>query len=235
MALKRLLEKPYDGPSCPLRSSFTTVEIGISRAVVTTQDVEYDSPVSMTIYHALDGKHWHETGKTNLHNLNPGKISVPISAMSKEMSQALMGECNEDEYMHVKTVVQTAVSKELEFLSFAKSCAFQQSSAILNVNVDHSGSIVSTSLSPSMGMGSFDDFIKPTSLEINYVFKHPEVGPMPDTATYINRLDKEREAKERGSTQDNRSFFAKYWMYIVPVVLFVLLSGSANADAPAGR
>uniref|UniRef100_A0A0K8SWX9 ER membrane protein complex subunit 10 n=1 Tax=Lygus hesperus TaxID=30085 RepID=A0A0K8SWX9_LYGHE len=204
-------------------------------AVVTTQDMEYDSPVSLTIYHALDGQHWYEAGKTNLHNLNPGKISVPVSAMNKEISQALLGKCKEDEFMHIKTVIQTAVSKELEFLSFAKSCAFLQSPALLNVNVDHAGSIVSTSLSPSVNMGSIDEIIKPSTLDVNYVFKHPEIGPMPDTATYINRLDKEREAKERGSTQDNRSFFAKYWMYIVPVVLFVLLSGSANADASSGR
>lgn len=32
----------------------------------------------------------------------------------------------------------------------------------------------------------------------------------PDTATYIQKLEREREAKERGANMDNRSFFAKY-------------------------
>ena len=32
----------------------------------------------------------------------------------------------------------------------------------------------------------------------------------PDTASYIQKLEREREAKERGVAQDNRSLFAKY-------------------------
>lgn len=32
----------------------------------------------------------------------------------------------------------------------------------------------------------------------------------PDTASYIQKLEKEREAKEKGEVKDNRSFLAKY-------------------------
>ena len=32
-------------------------------------------------------------------------------------------------------------------------------------------------------------------------------------------------AKERGETKDNRSFLATYWMYIIPVVLVLAMSG----------
>nr|CAD7574457.1 unnamed protein product [Timema californicum] len=56
----------------------------------------------------------------------------------------------------------------------------------------------------------------------------------PDTATYVQKLEREREARERGDTKDNRSFLAKYWMYIVPVLIFVLLSGAANPEGAAG-
>lgn len=40
--------------------------------------------------------------------------------------------------------------------------------------------------------------------------RHMELGPVPDTATYIQRLEKEKEAKERGENKDNRSFLGKY-------------------------
>lgn len=40
--------------------------------------------------------------------------------------------------------------------------------------------------------------------------KYPDGGPIPDTATYILKLEKEREARERGDVKDNRSFLAKY-------------------------
>lgn len=32
----------------------------------------------------------------------------------------------------------------------------------------------------------------------------------PDTASYIQKLEREREAREKGEFKDNRSFFAKY-------------------------
>lgn len=32
----------------------------------------------------------------------------------------------------------------------------------------------------------------------------------PDTATFIHKMEREREAKEKGANQDNRSFLAKY-------------------------
>lgn len=40
--------------------------------------------------------------------------------------------------------------------------------------------------------------------------KYPDAGPIPDTATFVQKIEREREAKERGETKDNRSFFAKY-------------------------
>ena len=33
-----------------------------------------------------------------------------------------------------------------------------------------------------------------------------------------------------GKGKDNRSFFAKYWMYIVPVVLVLMLSSQAEPE-----
>lgn len=32
----------------------------------------------------------------------------------------------------------------------------------------------------------------------------------PDVAMYVQKLEQEKVAKERGETKDNRSFFAKY-------------------------
>lgn len=52
------------------------------------------------------------------------------------------------------------------------------------------------------------------------------LGPTPDTATYIKRLEEERQNKLKEGKEDNRSFFAKYWIYIVPaVVILMMFSG----------
>lgn len=44
----------------------------------------------------------------------------------------------------------------------------------------------------------------------------------------MQKLEKEREARDRGETKDNRSFLAKYWMYIVPAVILLLVSSVTN-------
>lgn len=52
--------------------------------------------------------------------------------------------------------------------------------------------------------------------------RYPDGGPVPDTATYIQKLEREREARERGETKDNRSFLAKYVSAFLPIYLFYL-------------
>ncbi|GMT04116.1 hypothetical protein PENTCL1PPCAC_26290, partial [Pristionchus entomophagus] len=50
----------------------------------------------------------------------------------------------------------------------------------------------------------------------------------PDTQSYLDKMDKEKKQRQHGAESDNRSFLAKYWMYIVPVVIFVLVSNAVN-------
>ena len=61
-----------------------------------------------------------------------------------------------------------------------------------------------------------------------------EAGPQPDTTAFIQKIEQEKLAKQRGETKDNRSFFSKYWMYIIPVVLVMAMS-SANPEGGGGR
>ncbi|KIH67499.1 chloride transporter, ClC family [Ancylostoma duodenale] len=57
------------------------------------------------------------------------------------------------------------------------------------------------------------------------------VLPTPDTQLFVQMMEKERRARQHGAEADDRSFLAKYWMYIVPVVIFVVIS---NAMTPEG-
>ena len=79
-----------------------------------------------------------------------------------------------------------------------------------------------------------------------------ESGPSPDTASFVQKIEEEKLAKERGETKDNRSFFAKYvwaifnlpllyvflyiryWMYIIPFVLVLAMSGGGQ-EGGGGR
>ena len=54
-----------------------------------------------------------------------------------------------------------------------------------------------------------------------------ESGPAPDTAAFIQRMEENKRKEEKGEVKDNRSFLAKYWMSIVPGVLFMAPNGAA--------
>lgn len=57
------------------------------------------------------------------------------------------------------------------------------------------------------------------------------LGTGPDTATYIKRLEEERQSKLKEGKEDNRSFFAKYWIYIVPAVVILMMMGGPEQGA----
>lgn len=54
----------------------------------------------------------------------------------------------------------------------------------------------------------------------------------PDTEAYLEKIRKEMEQKEKAAQGGNESFFSKYWMYIVPFVVIILLSNMVNPEAP---
>lgn len=56
----------------------------------------------------------------------------------------------------------------------------------------------------------------------NVVVRYPDGGPIPDTAMYIQKLEREREARERGETKDNRSFLAKYVSIFLLKEIYIL-------------
>ncbi|XP_065284214.2 ER membrane protein complex subunit 10 [Dermacentor albipictus] len=69
-----------------------------------------------------------------------------------------------------------------------------------------------------------------TTLSVSIV----NIAPGPDTQTYIRRLEQEKAERARGENADNRSFFAKYWMYIMPLLIFLLISGASNPEGQGG-
>ncbi|GAU94065.1 hypothetical protein RvY_05906 [Ramazzottius varieornatus] len=59
-------------------------------------------------------------------------------------------------------------------------------------------------------------------------------APTPDVEGYRKKLQREQAEKKAAESSDNRSFLSKYWMYIVPVVLFMLFSGGMQGGPQGG-
>ncbi|EDO36370.1 predicted protein, partial [Nematostella vectensis] len=114
---------------------------------------------------------------------------------------------------------------------YVKACSLYESNLteLITLSVDHLGYVYGVGLRPLVA-GCSDKAYKPgfdgvtpffnTTVQILYQSN----GPLPDTQTYVQRMEKEKRDQAGGKGKDNRSFLAKYWMYIVPIVIFMLMS-----------
>ena len=109
---------------------------------------------------------------------------------------------------------------------------------VLVIFLDHAGAVLGISYKPNQDFGSScgaltNEMDKITTFSTEVHLKDVEHAPTPDTNNFIQKMERERESKERGEVKDNRSFLSKYWVYIVPCVILLLISGITNPDSGA--
>nr|CAD7462229.1 unnamed protein product [Timema tahoe] len=201
-------------------------------------ETDHGGLLTISLRHALGQEPFLDRGRITIQSINSQSVALQQSALSNADRDKLKALSEEDGLYRLEAVVRTHDSKETLFLTFIKACALVESlmSDVVTLSLSQDNNIIAVSLStqPISGCGSLVDQHQLKTFNTTVVFRHMETGPVPDTATYVQKLEREREARERGDTKDNRSFLAKYWMYIVPVLIFVLLSGAANPEGAAG-
>ena len=84
-------------------------------------------------------------------------------------------------------------------------------SDIITIHVDLFGNIYAISLSAARNLcdGSLTS-VSTDKFNSTVMISYMEQGPIPDVGMFIQRVEQEKIAKERGETKDNRSFLAKY-------------------------
>ena len=74
----------------------------------------------------------------------------------------------------------------------------------------------------------------PNHLELFVCIQNIRQAMGPDTETYLDKVKKEMEQKEKSAQGGNESFLSKYWIYIVPVVIIMFLMNLANPEGAGG-
>ncbi|XP_064635253.1 ER membrane protein complex subunit 10-like [Lineus longissimus] len=128
----------------------------------------------------------------------------------------------------------------LDYVStFIRACSMYESllSDEITLNVDPNGNVIGVSITtnPAVCVGRDMDLENLKEFNTTVDIRQTIVAPVPDTQSYIEKIENEKAQKAKGEQGDNRSFFAKYWMYIVPVVIFLMIASNADQGGGGGR
>nr|CAG4642217.1 EOG090X0JXR [Eurycercus lamellatus] len=198
-------------------------------------ELDFDASSVIFLSHSLGSLQPFESrGQINVRSLKTGSVSVQqdTNASFKDLKSA--AEANE--FYHLEALVKYN-GIERTFLSSTKACLLLESqlSDIITIHVDLMGNIYGVSIAASTNQCGGEVLEFEPSFNTTVLISYMEHGPIPDVAMYVQKIEQEKVAKERGETKDNRSFIAKYWMYILPLVLVFMMSGASNPEQQPSR
>ncbi|XP_071657116.1 ER membrane protein complex subunit 10 [Patagioenas fasciata] len=120
--------------------------------------------------------------------------------------------------------------------SFVRACALLESrlSDQLSLHLDVAGNVVALGL---VALGTCRGAeVGDADLELfnsSVALRQPLPAATPETAAFIRHLEQEQAQRGR-NPPEQRSFFARYWMYIIPIGLFLMMSGAPDAGGGQG-
>jgi len=177
-------------------------------------------------------------------SINTGDLTVQQNELSQSERLQLSELAKGGAFYRLKAVAVGSDGIKSSFLTSSRAChlVHSQLNDLLTVSFDHNSAVLGIN-HRSVNLEALPDRCESISMsdlsrldEFSTVvsLRSIEPAPVPDTTGFIQKIEKEKEARERGETKDNRSFLSKYWMYIVPAVILLLISGVTNPDQGAG-
>ncbi len=229
-----------------MRTAFIVVAIAaywqlLAFSQVSGQDFSDDSEqLSLRVEHSLDeGLSFEPRGTLSVHSLRSGSTSFAAAQGLDDVVERLRDLCSR----RALYLLRAWESSGLPHQTVMDPCAALDASLreTFTIHLDWRNNVVGVSVAAlASPKAATNGTVKATSellagFKTKVLLQTMESGPQPDTASFVQKMEADKLAKQRGEVKDNRSFLAKYWMYIVPVLLLLMISGGGQEGGGAAR
>lgn len=210
-------------------------------SVITCFDEEFEGSRTLSLEHSFDqgpDPVFTRRGTIVVKSVQSKKATFSqVATLSSEDRLRLKETVSVDGIYRIRIPVRESGEGTVYISSFTKACAIYESSLsdVVIVSVDQSGEVLGVSMGTAKSCTGLEvpksnltDW--KTTVELSVTVS----GPMPDTQSYIEKIKREEQEKAKGAKTDDRSFLAKYWMYIVPFVLFMFVMQNVDPNQAGG-
>ncbi|XP_035252885.1 ER membrane protein complex subunit 10 isoform X1 [Anguilla anguilla] len=208
----------------------------------TGDGLDTDTGFSITVEHSFeldDSPRFRERGVMVLKGGRETTVSLSQAQLSEEDRNMLKEVAAVDGLYRIR-VPRMSLQADRQtdrqsdgFLSaFVRACSMVEShlSDVITLHTDVMGYLIGVSIVTIPGAchgAEVEDEVDLEAFNTTLSIMGPVNAPAPETALFIERMEQEMEKKGK-NPQEQKSFFAKYWMYIVPLVLFLMMSGAQD-------
>lgn len=205
---------------------------------------EFEGSRTLQVEHSFDqgpNPEYSKRGTVVIYSLKSNKAqfsqAAPLSGAEKDQLET---QAKQNGLYRLRIPISKGSSSEAtSYVStFTTACAVYESGLRdrLMVNFDTTGEVLGVSVLPAVGWcnGVTVSAANLTNWKTAVEVVQTVAGPVPDTQTYIDKMKRDEQERSKGQQGDNRSFFGKYWMYIVPFVIMMVIMSSADPQAQGG-
>jgi len=202
--------------------------IGLTVGSLAEVDQE-PADLRLGLEHSFDGGlTWEHRGIVSFTRSRSAIPSLHQDVLSADNYARIKELCNKNELYLIKATGEGDIG---ELQSYTSACPLLESgmAETLTIHVDWRGNVVAINQAARTEEAMFKGRNR-DKFDTKLVIHNMENGPTPDTAAFIQKMEEEKARKMTGETTENKSFFAKYWMYIVPVGIFMLINSAAGPE-----
>ncbi|XP_060573713.1 ER membrane protein complex subunit 10-like [Ruditapes philippinarum] len=210
-------------------------------SIVTCFDDEFEGSRTLSLEHSFDQDSdpvFTKRGTVVIKSMQTKRATFSqVSSLSSEDRKLLRDVAQQDGIYRIRIPIRETGDGTVYVSTFTKACTIYESSLseTLIISVDQSGEVLGVSMAADhycsgieVSAANLTDWN--TKVEISVSVS----GPVPDTQSYIDKIKKDEREKAKGNQADNRSFFSKYWMYIVPFVIMMFIMQSMDPQQGGG-